>query len=59
MFYACCCDPKKFSQLFEKEIEETKDGIIIKLKAKDKEKAEALKNLISASKTLFGEECCS
>jgi len=58
MFYACCCDPKKFSQFFEKEIEETKDGIIIKLKARDKEKAEALKKLISASKTLFGEECC-
>lgn len=58
MCYACCCDPKKFSQLFEKEIEETKEGIIIKLKAKDKEKAEALKNLFSASQTLFGEECC-
>jgi hypothetical protein len=58
MFCTCGCDPKKFSQLFEKEIEETKDGIIIKLKARDKEKAEALKNLISASKTLFGEDCC-
>ena len=57
MCFVCCCDPKKLSQLFEKEIEETKDGLVIKLKAKDKEKAEALKNLISASKTLFGEEC--
>ena len=37
--FACCCDPKSFAEHFECKAEETKDGVVIKVTAKDPEKA--------------------
>jgi hypothetical protein len=53
-----CCDPESFPKDVECKSEETKDGVQIKITAKDPEKAEALKKLFSACKTLSGEACC-
>ncbi len=57
--FACCCDPKSFAEHFQYKTEETKDGVVIKITAKDPEKAEALKKLYSACQTLSGGKCCS
>lgn len=54
----CCCDPKNFAEHFQCKAEETKDGVLIKVTAKDPEKAEALKKLFSACQTLSGGKCC-
>jgi hypothetical protein len=51
--------PKDFADQFECKTEETKDGIAMKITAKDPEKAEALKKLFSAFQTLSGGKCCS
>jgi len=56
---SCCCVPKDFADQFECQVEETKDGINMKITAKDPEKAEALKKLYSACQTLSGGKCCS
>lgn len=56
--FSFCCDPKSFAENFEYKSEEVKDGIQIKITAKDPEKAEALKKLFSACKTLGGKCCC-
>jgi hypothetical protein len=56
--FACCCDPKSFAEHFQCKTEETKDGVVIKVTAKDPEKAEALKKLYSAYQTLSGGKCC-
>jgi hypothetical protein len=56
--FACCCDPKSFAQHFKCKTEETKDGVVIEITAKDPEKAEALKKLYSAYQTLSGGKCC-
>jgi len=57
--FSCCCVPKDFVDQFECKVEETKDGINMKITAKDPEKAEALKKLYSACQTLSGGKCCS
>ncbi len=57
--FSCCCMPKDFADQFECKTEETKDGIQMKITAKDPEKAEALKKLFSAYQTLSGGKCCS
>jgi hypothetical protein len=54
----CCCDHKSFAEHFECKAEETKDGVQIKITAKDPEKTEALKKLFSACQTLSGGKCC-
>jgi len=56
--FMCCCDHKSFAEHFECKAEETKDGVQIKITAKDPEKAEALKKLFSACQTLSGGKCC-
>jgi len=56
--FSCCCVPKDFAEHFQCKAEETKDGVQIKITAKDPEKAEALKKLFSACQTLSGEKCC-
>jgi len=56
--FSFCCDSKSFAENFEYKSEEVKDGIQIKITAKDPEKAEALKKLFSACKTLGGKCCC-
>jgi hypothetical protein len=51
------CGHGKFSKNFKHEIEKTDDGLIIKIKAKSPEKAEALKKMYEAHRVLCGEEC--
>jgi hypothetical protein len=53
-----CCGSGSFAQDVECKSEEIKDGVQITITAKDPEKAEALKKLYSACKTLSGESCC-
>lgn len=53
-----CCGPESLGKDVECKSEEIKDGIQIKITAKDPEKAEALKKMFSACKTLSGESCC-
>jgi len=50
--------PQDFTEHFQCKAEETKDGVQIKITAKDPEKAEALKKLFSACQTLSGGKCC-
>jgi len=57
--FAYCCDPKSLGEHFECKTEETKDGVVMKITAKDPEKAEALKKLFSACQTLSRGKCCS
>ncbi len=52
-----CCGRGKFTKNFKREIEKTSDGLIIKIKAKTPEKAEALKKMYEAHRELCGEEC--
>ncbi len=51
------CGHGMFSKNFEHEIEKTGNGLIIKIKAKNPEKAEALKKMYEAHRELCGEEC--
>ena len=53
-----CCGPESFAKDVECKSEEIKDGVQITITAKDPKKAEALKKLYSACKTLSGESCC-
>jgi len=57
--FICCCDPKSFAEHFQCQTEQTKEGMVIKITAKDPEKKEALKKLFSACQTLSGGRCCS
>jgi hypothetical protein len=52
-----CCGQGTFGKNFEREIEKTGDGLIIKIKAKNPEKAEALKKMYEAHRELCGKEC--
>ena len=52
-----CCGHGKKGKNFEREIETTDDGLIVKIKAKTPEKAEALKKMYEAHRELCGEEC--
>ena len=51
------CGYGKLGKDFAREVEKTDDGLIIKIKAKDPEKAEALKKMFEAHRELCGEEC--
>jgi hypothetical protein len=55
--FSHCCGHDKFSKSFEREIEKTDDGLTIKIKAKNPEKAIALKKMYEAHRELCGEEC--
>jgi len=55
--FSHCCGHGKLGENFGREIEKTSDGLIIKIKAKNPEKAEALKKMYEAHRELCGEEC--
>ncbi len=51
------CNHEKFCKDFKHEVEQTEDGLIIKIKAKSPEKAAALKKMFEAHRELCGEDC--
>jgi hypothetical protein len=57
MSFSHCCGHGKPGENFEREIEKTSDGLIIKIKARNPEKAEALKKMYEAHRKLCSEEC--
>jgi hypothetical protein len=54
-FNRCLCNHVRSNENFEHEVEQTEDGLTIKIKAKSPEKAEALKKMFEAHKELCGE----
>lgn len=54
-FNHCRCNHGRFNEDFEHEVEQTDDGLTIKIKAKSTEKAEALKKMFEAHWELCGE----
>ncbi len=56
-FNRCCCSHEKFNENFKHEVEQTNDGLTIKIKAKSPKKAEALKKMFEAHRELCGENC--
>jgi hypothetical protein len=57
-FRHCCSDSVEFGENFVREVEQTDDGLNIKIKARSPEKAEALKKMFEAHKELCDEKCC-
>jgi len=55
--FSHCCGHGKLGKNFEREIEKTDNGLIIKIKAKNPGKAEALKQMYEVHRELCGEEC--
>ncbi len=56
-FSRCRCNHGRFNENFEHEVEQTDDGLTIKIKAKSPEKAEALKKMFEAHRKLCSEDC--
>lgn len=54
-FNRCLCNHVRSNENFELEVEQTEDGLTIKIKAKSPEKAEALKKMFEAHKEFCGE----
>jgi|GEM_PF-918684 len=49
-----CCSQKQFCEDFDCTVEETKEGVTIKIQAKDPKKLEAFKKMLAAHRELCG-----
>ena len=56
MFNCCGINTKSFCEQFEFDVEETKEGIQVKIKAKDPNKTESLKAMVKDCRDFCG--CC-
>jgi hypothetical protein len=56
-FRHCCSDFVRFEENFTREVEQTDDGLNIKIKAKSPEKADALKKMFEAHTKLCSKNC--